>query len=265
MAENRPNPDASLLTDSGLDCYNEENESGVGKMKKGELRRDAILKTAEELFFEKGYEETSIQDILDALSISKGGFYHYFDSKSALLEEICRQKSGREIERVRAELFSGKFSPVQKLNLLLGALHLFGRASAKYAALVLKVSFIDGDVHFRDQMRGYMLENLRPMVDEVLREGLAEGCFFTRNPGKLGGILLMLGQDVNDEACRILAADPENPDCVIEIMDLLDAYRESVEALSGAPFGSIQLFDLEQTLHSFRQTAAELNLLKEKQ
>lgn len=55
-------------------------------MRKGELRKESILKTAERLFFEKGYEETSIQDILDALSISKGGFYHYFESKIALLE-----------------------------------------------------------------------------------------------------------------------------------------------------------------------------------
>ena len=32
-------------------------------MRKGELRKESILKTAERLFFEKGYEETSIQDI----------------------------------------------------------------------------------------------------------------------------------------------------------------------------------------------------------
>ena len=55
-------------------------------MKKGELRKDSILKTAEKLFFERGFDETSIQDILDVLSISKGGFYHYFESKIALLE-----------------------------------------------------------------------------------------------------------------------------------------------------------------------------------
>lgn len=232
-------------------------------MKKGELRKEAIMKTAEKLFFEKGYGETSIQDILDALSISKGGFYHYFDSKNALLEEICRQRSARDIERLRAELFSGKFTPVQKLNLLLSALNLFDREEPAYSALVLKVSYVDGDVHFRDQLRTYMLDSLRPMVDEVLREGMADGCFFTRNPGQLGRLILMLGYDVNDEVCRILAAQSDNPDCVIHIMDLMDAYRESIESLCGAPFGSILLFDLEHLLASFRQTAEELNLMKE--
>ena len=233
-------------------------------MKKGELRRDAIMRTAEKLFFEKGFAETSIQDILDALEISKGGFYHYFESKNALLEEICRQRSARDIERMRAALHAGKSDAVRKLNLILGALNLFSREEPKYAALVLKVSYIDGDVHFRDQLRTFMLERLRPMLDDASQEGISEGSLFSRRPGVLGAILLMLGYDVNDEACRILAAEPENPECAIQIMDILDAYREAVEALSGAPFGSVSLFDLEQMMESFRQTAGELNLLKEK-
>ena len=232
-------------------------------MRKGDLRRTQILDAAEKLFFERGYEQTSIQDILDALSISKGGFYHYFDSKIALLEEICRIRSGREIERIRLELFSNKFSPVQKLNLLLGALNLFSREDPDFAALVLKISYIDGDVHFREQTRVYMLEQLRPMVDEVIREGIADGSFFSRTPGQLAKLVLMLGYDVNDEACRILAANADNPDCVIIIMDLLNAYREAVENLCGAKFGSISLFDLEHLMLAFRQTAKQIGILKE--
>lgn len=232
-------------------------------MKKGEMRKESIIQTAQKLFFEKGYADTSIQDILDELSISKGGFYHYFDSKNALLEEICRERSAQDVARVRTELFSGKFNPIQKLNLLLGALHLFNREDPRFVALVLKVSYMDGDVHFRDQMRSYMLDNLRLMVDEVLREGMEDGSFFTRNPGQLGRILLMLGYDVNDEACRILTANSQNPECVIALIDLLDAYRESVETLCGARFGSISLFDLEHLMSSVRQIADELNAMKE--
>ena len=124
-------------------------------MKKGELRREAIIRTAERLFFEKGYEETSIQDILDELSISKGGFYHHFDSKIALLSEICRQRGERDLERVRGELENEKLRSAQKLSLLLGCLHLFGNADPAFTALVLKVSYLDGDVNFRDQMRTF--------------------------------------------------------------------------------------------------------------
>jgi len=35
-----------------------------------------------------GFEQMSVQDILDELKISKGAFYHYFDSKLALLDGL---------------------------------------------------------------------------------------------------------------------------------------------------------------------------------
>ena len=47
-------------------------------MRKGDARREQILRTAEALFYAQGYEQTSVQDILDAIGISKGGFYHHF-------------------------------------------------------------------------------------------------------------------------------------------------------------------------------------------
>ena len=58
-------------------------------MKKGDARRGELLATAERLFYTKGYEQTSVQDILTAMHFSKGGFYHHFDSKLAVLEAIC--------------------------------------------------------------------------------------------------------------------------------------------------------------------------------
>ena len=232
-------------------------------MKKGELRKEAIIRTAEKLFFEKGYDETSIQDILDALSISKGGFYHYFESKIALLEEISRQKCAENVERIRMELFSGKLSSVQKANLLLSAIFPFGRETAEYNALTFKVSYIDGDVHFRDQTRQFMLDALCPMIEETVYEGIADESFFVRYPGHIGRMLLMLGYDACEEACRMLAGDADNPDIVINMMDLLYAYREAVETMLGAAHGSIHIFGVEQILEAIRQTANEIKLLKE--
>ena len=44
-------------------------------------KRNEILDAALQLVYSKGYEKMTIQDILDQLQISKGAFYHYFDSK----------------------------------------------------------------------------------------------------------------------------------------------------------------------------------------
>lgn len=47
-----------------------------------------ILDTASRLFFEKGYEKTSMQDIVKALGMSKGAIYHHFPSKEDLFEKV---------------------------------------------------------------------------------------------------------------------------------------------------------------------------------
>ena len=62
-------------------------------MRKGEESKKKIIDAAEKLFARKGYANTSVQDVLDEFKISKGGFYHYFDTKMELLAEVCRRRA----------------------------------------------------------------------------------------------------------------------------------------------------------------------------
>lgn len=54
----------------------------------GQDRRNDIVKQAKKLFAERGYAETRMTDIADAVGITKGLLYWYFDSKEALIAEI---------------------------------------------------------------------------------------------------------------------------------------------------------------------------------
>ena len=47
-----------------------------------------ILDTATRLFLQKGYDETTLQDIIDATKLSKGAIYHHFASKEAILIDV---------------------------------------------------------------------------------------------------------------------------------------------------------------------------------
>ena len=55
-----------------------------------------ILDSAQRFFYSKGYEQTSIQDIIDDIRIAKRTFYHYFNSKLDLRDT--------SIERMSAEI-----------------------------------------------------------------------------------------------------------------------------------------------------------------
>ncbi|WP_042347541.1 TetR family transcriptional regulator [Bacillus massiliigorillae] len=51
--------------------------------------RNKILETSIELFDIKGYKETSVQDIVDVIGVTKGTFYYYFTSKQDIIENIA--------------------------------------------------------------------------------------------------------------------------------------------------------------------------------
>ncbi|WP_243027001.1 TetR/AcrR family transcriptional regulator [Thermus albus] len=57
----------------------------------GTATRDRILEEAARLFTEKGYEATSVQDLAEALGLSKAALYHHFQSKEEVLYEISQQ------------------------------------------------------------------------------------------------------------------------------------------------------------------------------
>lgn len=232
-------------------------------MKKGDLRRGQILDAAEALFFEKGYDRTGVQDILDRLSLSKGGFYHYFDAKEAVLREICQRRWLGQFEALRAELYAGRRTPVDKLNLILRQTNLFETEDTHFAALMMKICYQDRDAVMREARRRVLIDNLAALTSEVLTEGAAQGLLHTRHPAEVGRLLLLLGCDVNDEACDMLSNQTDNPDRMLRVIELLNVYRESVEALSGAPYGTILLFDVGRTVEAWQRATEELKRLEE--
>lgn len=67
-------------------------------------KKHQLLKTASELFKEKGYNNTSVNDIVKAAKVSKGSFYTHYDSKETLFFDIV-QGDDKEIINLKA-LFS---------------------------------------------------------------------------------------------------------------------------------------------------------------
>jgi AcrR family transcriptional regulator len=57
-------------------------------VKKPDERRSELIACAQKLFYLKGYESTSVRDIVDEVGVAKGTFYYYFDSKTAVLEAV---------------------------------------------------------------------------------------------------------------------------------------------------------------------------------
>ncbi|WP_026581779.1 TetR/AcrR family transcriptional regulator [Bacillus sp. J33] len=70
-------------------------------------RKQHVIKKAHQLFLDKGFQATSIQDILEYTGISKGTFYNYFSSKNELLMSIFKTLH-KKMEYERNQLLIGK-------------------------------------------------------------------------------------------------------------------------------------------------------------
>jgi AcrR family transcriptional regulator len=70
-------------------------------------RRAEILRVATAVFYSKGYEAASLQDIADAMGIKKASLYYYFSSKEALLHAVLAEIIGKGIDNARRILALG--------------------------------------------------------------------------------------------------------------------------------------------------------------
>ncbi|SCG73439.1 TetR/AcrR family transcriptional regulator [Micromonospora inositola] len=105
-----------------------------------------LLAVATRLFAEKGFEKTSVQEIVEAAGVTKGAMYHYFAGKDDLLQEIYERLLRTQRERLEATMAEAQ--PVaRRLHGAAGLSEDFSLAGA-YARL-RTVRFADGpeEVH----------------------------------------------------------------------------------------------------------------------
>jgi AcrR family transcriptional regulator len=76
------------------------------------MRRGAIVRALHDLIIAKGYAETSLSDLAETVGMSVSHLLYYFDSKEAVLEELCRKVNARFLTGLSA---SGDDSPERRL------------------------------------------------------------------------------------------------------------------------------------------------------
>jgi len=86
------------------------------KDREGLTMKDLMMERSIQLFAQKGFKETSIQDIVNELNVTKGTFYYYFKSKQELLMDIHLQYIERLIENQETILADKTTSYPEKLN-----------------------------------------------------------------------------------------------------------------------------------------------------
>lgn len=130
-----------------------------------------IISAAWELFYEQGYEDTTVEEIIERSSTSKGSFYHYFDGKDALLSSLS-YLFDEEYARLQQEL-DPEMDAWEKLLELNRSLFTMieSRISLDLLARLLSSQLITrGDKHLLDHNRTYY-----KLLRQIIQQGQQRG------------------------------------------------------------------------------------------
>lgn len=212
------------------------------------IRRDAFVDVARRLIQTKGYERTSIQDVLDALDASRGAFYHYFDSKGALLEAVLDRMVDEAMERIAPVMDDPDIPAPEKLRLVFSGIAAYKADQRDLALAILEVWLSDQNAIVRERLRRRQAMALAAILDRIVAQGIREGAFHVETPDHVGPVLVALQQGAGDAASRLYLGRRDGAVTFAEVVATLDAYRVAFERILGAQPGSLSFVD-EATLH----------------
>lgn len=150
---------------------------------------ELILNTAARLFTEKGFDKTSLQDIIDETKLSKGAIYHHFTSKEDIFDKICQRIGAENSERLAAVRDSKDMNGLEKLRSIFRSSMLHPNQE-RIAEIIPRL--IDNPrllaIHVKMQF-----ENVAPnFIAPIIREGIADGSIQAEAPEQLAEAVMIL-------------------------------------------------------------------------
>jgi AcrR family transcriptional regulator len=203
-------------------------------------RRDAILDAAQRLILSNGYERLTIQDILEDLGISKGAFYHYFDSKPAVVEALT-ERLVDDSERALALIAEDpELGTAERLQLFFGEIIRWKSARQNLMVAMLPVWYAPDNLAFRQLVDRATAKRLAPLLSVIVRQGVDEHRFATSYPEQAGAIIVALVQALQDAMAQHLLTPAPN---VKEMVAIHGAHIEAIERYVGVPAGTLYRAD----------------------
>jgi AcrR family transcriptional regulator len=207
------------------------------------IRRDAFLDAAQALILSRGYDRFSVQDILDAAGASKGAFYHYFDSKDALLDAIVDRMADQATSRVQPLLDDQNLTAPQKLEAVFGGIAEFKAERRDLVMGFMRVWGSDDNAVVRERLRRLVAKRQLRLLEAIVQQGIAEGSFTTRFPDHLARVLVGFMAGMSELAMELWIGRQEETITFEEVKRTFDAYLEAFERIVGARPGSLKFLD----------------------
>ncbi|MDR1156687.1 MAG: TetR/AcrR family transcriptional regulator [Oscillospiraceae bacterium] len=195
-----------------------------------------IIDVAARLFAEKGYEQTTIQDIVDNLGMSKGAIFHHFSSKEDIVEAVIGRHRDKLIAAAEAAAADKSVPVHERLVKTALALHVSDDTGLQMAEHLHKPQ--NALMHMK--IERMLFDDATPVMARVVREGMEQGLFDTPCPEEVIGMILTYSNSAFDaEHMAGLTADALSR----KAHNFIWTMERLLGAETGSLGGMIRLFD----------------------
>ena len=197
-------------------------------VKDGEVRKREILLAARGLFISRGYDQTSINDILEVVEIAKGTFYYYFKSKEEVLEAIIIDIVEEGAFRAK-KILSDRSVPLleRMMRAVLAQTPDFEGAEE----IKMELHRVE-NVKLHELYMRAMLRRMTEVMMDAVDEGIADGTFCTEYPKECVETFLLLGHLMFD--CNTFGWESD------ELPVKMSAFFVNIERMFGIRGGELQ-------------------------
>ena len=209
-------------------------------------KRNAILDAAERAVETTGYEQMAIADILGELQISSGAFYHYFDSKPALLSALVERMGDQVEQLVLPIVHDPTLGALDKLQRFFATLDHWKFAHKRFVFAYLRVWYADENAIVRHKLYLARIKRFTPWLEEIIRQGTREGVLTTPYPDQAGRVVLSLLEDLGYATVELLLTEERSPDDLPRLERIVEACADALERVLGAPGGCLHRASREE-------------------
>jgi len=207
------------------------------------VRRAELIDCAPGLFLAKGYEKTTINDVIAATGLSKGAFYHHFRAKEDLLEAIAARFAEQSLAYAKSVQADASLNALQRLNALLAMTRDWKAENLPQLRAAFATLLRPENATLYHRIVGAVFGALSPTLAAIIAAGEREGVFDVADANIAAEALLWLGEGRRAVVVRAMAdAEAGDVDGATErIVARVRAEEAIIDRVLGLAPGSVQV------------------------
>lgn len=214
------------------------------KVKEYVIREAEFLETGRDMFFSRGYANTSINDIIGKMGVAKGTFYHYFDSKEDLLDKIVSNFIDKITVNVESIVNNMEIGAVEKFNTAYNSIRNLKIENMELMILLMNVLYSNENILLRHKMFKLTIQRMAPVWAKIIDQGIKEGVFNCSSPIETAEVIFAISTYLNEDIVQMFSSIKNNPGNIKKIKDKIRSFESAIARLLGSEEGKIKIFEI---------------------